>query len=55
MPKYEYRCQSCGEQFDRAEHISEHGSASRPACPKCRSTRVEQVFSSFFAKTAKKS
>jgi len=27
----------------------------RPKCPKCHSVKVEQVFSSFFAKTARKS
>jgi hypothetical protein len=34
--------------------ISQHG-RKRPACPKCKSAKVEQVFSAFFAKTAKKS
>ncbi len=54
MPRYLYRCLKCQEEFERAEHIEEHGSA-HPKCPKCGSKRVEQVFSAFFAKTAKKS
>jgi len=54
MPTYEYRCDKCGEKFQRAEHITEHGSR-RMHCPKCKSTRVVQVLGSFFAKTSKKS
>jgi putative FmdB family regulatory protein len=55
MANYEYRCQSCGEVFHQAERISDHGSSTRPTCPKCRSDRVEQVLAPFFAKTSKKS
>ncbi len=54
MPTYEYRCQKCGRKFSRVESISEHG-RRRPSCPKCKSTKVSQLFSSFYAKTAKKS
>ena len=54
VPTYEYRCTSCGETFSRTERISDHPS-NRPACPKCKSDRVEQTFSSVFVKTAKKS
>jgi putative FmdB family regulatory protein len=54
VPTYEYRCTSCGETFSRSERISDHPSA-RPTCPKCKSDRVEQTFSSVFVKTAKKS
>ncbi|MDQ3951185.1 MAG: zinc ribbon domain-containing protein [Gemmatimonadota bacterium] len=54
MPTYEYRCASCGETFSRSERISDHAS-QRPICPKCKSERVEQTFSSVFVKTAKKS
>lgn len=34
--------------------MSEHG-RKKPACPKCRSRDVTQLFRPFFAKTAKKS
>ncbi len=54
MPIYEYRCTKCRERFSRQEGIEEHG-RRRPACPKCKSRAVEQVFSPFFAKTVRKS
>jgi putative FmdB family regulatory protein len=54
MPTYEYRCGKCGERFSRVESISQHG-RKRLTCPKCKSVKVTQVFSSFYAKTAKKS
>lgn len=54
MPTYEYRCRECHEVFDRVEALADHGS-KRPPCPKCKSKNVEQVFTSFFAKTSHKS
>ncbi len=54
MPTYEYRCEKCRKRFSRVETISQHGK-KRPKCPKCGSAKVVQVFSSFFAKTGKKS
>lgn len=54
MPTYEYRCESCGKQFARVESIAVHGHR-RLSCPKCKSTKVTQVFSAFYAKTVKKS
>lgn len=54
MPKYEYRCEDCGETFVRREHIDEHG-ASQPACPKCKGHHVEPQMSAFYAQTSKKS
>jgi putative FmdB family regulatory protein len=54
MPTYEYRCQDCGETFERVEHISEHQS-DHPRCPKCGSEKVAQIPASFHAKTSKKS
>lgn len=54
MPVYEYRCLDCQETFENTEHIEEHESG-RPACPRCGSDNVEQVFSPFFARTARKS
>ena len=53
MPTYEYRCRDCENVFDRIEPLSEHG-ASTPRCPKCKSRNVEQVLTSFFAKTSHK-
>ena len=53
MPTYEYRCRDCENVFDRVEPLSEHG-AKAPNCPKCKSRNVEQVLTSFFAKTSHK-
>lgn len=55
MPRYEYRCADCGEEFERPEHIDEHEQAPPPACPQCGGKDVRQVFSPFFAKTSRKS
>lgn len=54
MPIYQYRCAKCGELFERAEHIGEHGQ-SKPECPKCASRQVETQPAAFFAKTSRKS
>ena len=54
MPRYEYRCLECHDVFECCEGMDEH-EAARPKCPQCGSRKVEQVFSSFFAKTRRKS
>jgi putative FmdB family regulatory protein len=54
MPRYQYRCEACDHEFERPEHMEEHETA-RPSCPECGSDSVRQVFSSFFAKTSRKS
>lgn len=54
MPSYSYRCAKCGKRFTRTESVSAHGSR-KPACPKCGSKQVTQVFGTFFVKTSKKS
>ena len=54
MPTYDYTCGKCGHTFQRIEKISEHG-AKKIRCPKCKSTRVAQLFGSVFVKTGKKS
>ena len=54
MPTYEYRCQKCGNVFERLEHIAEHENA-HPLCPQCQSESVQPVLGDFFAKTSKKS
>ena len=53
MPTYEYHCRDCENVFDRVEPLSEHGTRA-PKCPKCKSRNVEQVLTSFFAKTSHK-
>lgn len=54
MPTYEYQCDNCKKHFTTVESIERHGRA-KPACPKCKSKKVTQVFRSFFVKTSKKS
>jgi putative FmdB family regulatory protein len=54
MPAYEYRCLECGHKFIEVMRISEHDTY-KPQCPKCKSNKVEQIVSEFFAKTSKKS
>lgn len=54
MPTYDYVCRKCGHSFQRIEKISDHGE-KKVKCPECKSTKVEQVFSSVFVKTSRKS
>jgi putative FmdB family regulatory protein len=54
MPSYEYRCRQCRRSFVKVMTFGEHERKSKPACPKCRSRKVEQLPSSFQAVTGKK-
>jgi putative FmdB family regulatory protein len=54
MPLYEYQCKDCKKTFSLRLHITEHEKA-RPKCPHCGSRKLTQQYSSFFAKTTKKS
>lgn len=54
MPLYEYQCRECAHTFSLRLHIAEHV-RKRPKCPKCGGRKLEQRYSSFFAKTARKS
>lgn len=54
MPTYEYVCKECKKRFTRILSIAEY-EKTRPACPKCKSRKIEQVPAAFFAVTAKKS
>ena len=54
MALYEYRCTACDHTFSHFHAVEEHGKA-RVVCPKCKSAKVEQVFSGFYAKTVRKS
>jgi putative FmdB family regulatory protein len=53
MPSYEYRCQDCGHEFIEVLRVSEHDK-QKPRCPKCKSEKIEQKLSAFFAKTSRK-
>lgn len=54
MPTYEYRCENCGQTFEKDESVKEH-EARRARCPKCDSDKVQPLLSHFYAKTSKKS
>jgi putative FmdB family regulatory protein len=54
MPTYDFACRKCGHEFQKIQKISEHGT-KKLRCPKCKSQKVEQVFTSVFVKTSKKS
>jgi putative FmdB family regulatory protein len=42
MPLYEYRCRTCGHQFEALVRVSD-----RAACPSCQGTDLEQLVSMF--------
>ena len=48
MPIYEYRCEKCGEKFEKL--VSSFDSAAEADCPKCGSTEVKKILSSFSAR-----
>jgi putative FmdB family regulatory protein len=54
MPRYEYRCDACGHEFVVILTIGEHDRA-KTTCPKCKSDRVQQAYSTVFVKTSRKS
>jgi putative FmdB family regulatory protein len=54
MPIYEYHCTACDHDFSRNESLADHERA-KVTCPKCRSSKVERTFTSFYAKTGRKS
>ena len=54
MPTYAYRCEACGETFERVETMAEHETAE-PPCPHCSSKKITRVPATFTAITGKKS
>jgi len=49
MPIYEYRCQQCGEQFEKLIH--RQAEESELACPKCGERELKRELSTFAAHT----
>jgi len=45
MPIYEYRCRECGHVFSRLQRVG--ASSEGVTCPKCGSTEVERLLSTF--------
>ena len=54
MPMYDYKCLGCGKEFLVALSLKEHENKSA-TCPSCGSKKLDQVITSFVAKTASKS
>ncbi len=54
MPTYDFRCGECRKQYTLTMSITERDK-KRVKCPKCGSSKKEPVFSTFFAKTTRKS
>ncbi len=54
MPTYAYQCLKCGHQFERVLSVADHNRL-KVTCPQCRSSKVVQVVTPFFAKTSRKS
>ncbi len=47
MPIFEYRCQGCGEKFEKL--IRRQADADEMACPKCGATQLARELSTFAA------
>jgi putative FmdB family regulatory protein len=47
MPLYEYKCNDCGEQFEKMIRFSEANAI--PTCPKCASLDTQKKLSSIAA------
>jgi putative FmdB family regulatory protein len=45
MPLYEYRCQTCGHEFEKMVRFSE--ASQSPGCPKCSSVETAKKISMF--------
>ena len=54
MPNYEFQCEKCKKTFSEKLTFKEYDQ-HKVKCPKCGSTSIQQVISSTFAKTSKKS
>ncbi len=54
MPMYDYKCLDCGKESLVVLTLKEHESTN-VKCPKCSSTKMQQLYSSFVAHTTKKS
>jgi len=55
MPAYEYICKDCKKDFTVFLSMKEFEARPKIACPLCNGDNVEKKFTSFYAKTSKKS
>jgi putative FmdB family regulatory protein len=44
---YEYRCSSCGADFEIQASLAEKTAGLRPKCPDCGDDKAKQLFSGF--------
>ena len=54
MPVYEFKCNSCGRNFEIAESLREHDKHEEK-CPECQSEDIERVLGTVSVQTSKKS
>ncbi len=54
MPMYDYKCRECTKEFLLALTLKEHESGEA-TCPSCGSKKLEQLITTFTARTTKKS
>jgi putative FmdB family regulatory protein len=54
MPTYDYRCENCAKTFSITLSMSERDKGNI-ACPGCKADKVVKLYSTFYAKTSKKS
>ncbi len=45
MPLYEYRCEKCGERFEKLRRMAD--ADNDVVCPRCDAEEVERLLSSF--------
>jgi putative FmdB family regulatory protein len=50
MPIYEYRCESCGDKFEKL--VRRSSDAMEAGCPSCGEKHLEQQYSTFAARGA---
>jgi putative FmdB family regulatory protein len=54
MPMYDYKCLDCGKESLIVLTLKEH-ETGKVTCPSCKSTKMQQLYTSFIAHTTKKS
>ena len=50
MPIYEYRCDSCGDKFEKLVRASDSTAVIAAGCPSCKQNHLQQEYSTFSAR-----
>ena len=53
MPTYVFFCTACKKQFEKAMSVAQR-SKTKLSCPHCKSDKVQQLITSFYARTSRK-